>query len=582
MQKESKKRRAILQGCIFFSLLAHAGAITFIQKQSLWFYSGSKNAPVVKSAISSAKSHDATLKKAFSKTDRSADSTAKTFSPLREEETEMPFAAKKINAQPSMDSLQEQLLSKVREMSSSHLLINSEIHLETSSLPVLTDLHQNLLNDFPYPYSLTQIPEQSILNTNLAHENLPDIILARNTLAMQEENRAESLDDFSSDEPIEASHHLFKEEIRAPEGTDSQVTFDQPLAKMPTLGDLDTASVGENFDIDLTFMPKEGEGYIFALTLIPKPNASFPKLPQNYYFVIDKSNAIQKNRLKTTVNAVYKSLSFLQEGDMFNILAYDGKFERLSSENLRLNKHTKMVAREFLNSLQLGSFFSSADPYKPLDALLYDEISPKELATVILITNGEGLANQNKQSYFIQSWTTENKGQMSLYAVSMLEDKNLPLLDALTSLNKGKLYTSPSIPGIKRRLLKLVKTIRYPIAKDVACSAIIRSPNNNIKVYPSFQQMPALYADQPFVIMGTAQNLDDFILFIQGRQKDAWLNIKKNISFINAKNGDANLELQWVLQKSYHLYEQYFRDGDPSHLQEAGNLLNNYHLPTVF
>ena len=90
--------------------------------------------------------------------------------------------------------------------------------------------------------------------------------------------------------------------------------------------------------------------------------------------------------------------------------------------------------------------------------------------------------------------------------------------------------------------------------------------------------MPHLYLDQPYVILGETDTLDDFILFVQGRLKDRWLNIKKRVSFLNARKGNKSLKEELALQKAYHLYDQYLSDDDPKHLSEAKTLLEPYDL----
>ncbi len=42
--------------------------------------------------------------------------------------------------------------------------------------------------------------------------------------------------------------------------------------------------------------------------------------------------------------------------------------------------------------------------------------------------------------------------------------------------------------------------------------------------------------------MGSTDTLDDFIVFIQGRLRNQWLNVKKTLSFVNAKKGTHSLK----------------------------------------
>jgi Ca-activated chloride channel homolog len=307
--------------------------------------------------------------------------------------------------------------------------------------------------------------------------------------------------------------------------------------------------------------------------LIPHADLELPRIRQNYTFLIDRSNSIQKDRLTATKMAVQKAIEELYPDDTFNIIAFDSKVEKLSPVSLSPNPASIASAQNFLEKIQLGSFFSAGDLCKPLLQTVPGRVQNDELYTAILLTDGESLSKKNIQRSLFLDWTSYNSGRVSLFAVGMNSDPHLSTLDAAAAFNKGKLIYSPSQRGLKRKLLKLMKTIGNPIAKCLNCKAISRSPKGKIELFPNSQQLPHLYLDQPYVILGAADSLDDFILFAQGRLKNRWINIKKSISFLNAKKGGSSLKAEWALQQAYNLYERYVIDGDSTHLAEAGKLL---------
>src|SRR5690606_37947021 len=103
-----------------------------------------------------------------------------------------------------------------------------------------------------------------------------------------------------------------------------------------------------------------GKGYVFALTLIPKPDLNLPKIRQHYTFLIDRSNSIQRERLLATKNAVHKALEELEPDDTFNIIVFDTKIEKLSPVPLPYSAESLAHAEAFLEKINLGSFFSPA------------------------------------------------------------------------------------------------------------------------------------------------------------------------------------------------------------------------------
>ena len=86
------------------------------------------------------------------------------------------------------------------------------------------------------------------------------------------------------------------------------------------------AEWNDDFDTDVVFLPNpEGKGYIFSVSLTPNYDISSHSLKQNLYFVLDRSNSVEKHRFGVFKRAVLKALSSMQHGDTFNIFIIDKK-----------------------------------------------------------------------------------------------------------------------------------------------------------------------------------------------------------------------------------------------------------------
>ena len=87
------------------------------------------------------------------------------------------------------------------------------------------------------------------------------------------------------------------------------------------------------FSLDAEFSPRpDGKGYLFKIAFIPKPGVAFKRIAQNYFFLIDRSHSIDPIRYEKSKAAVLKALSYLKKGDTFNILIFDDRMLRLSSQ----------------------------------------------------------------------------------------------------------------------------------------------------------------------------------------------------------------------------------------------------------
>ncbi|NGX33871.1 MAG: hypothetical protein K1060chlam1_00213 [Candidatus Anoxychlamydiales bacterium] len=355
------------------------------------------------------------------------------------------------------------------------------------------------------------------------------------------------------------------------------------LMHMPDLSDLTTLSYKDFFDIDVSFAPNINEkGFIFAITLIPKHSMKLKKLKQNIFFLVDRSNSIQKDRLTSTRHAITSSLSFLEKDDSFNILAFDTKLDVLSNQNLNPDEQISLSrAKSFLRKQNIGSFFSSTNFSIPLFKILNSNVKNDEVNIAILLSNGDGL-NKFKNYRIFNDWTRLNGGNLSLYAIGLENDKNLSILELFSFLNKGKVISSSTNRGIKRKLQKLLKSISHPIAKDIVSNAICLEKSANIKLYPLSDQSPNLYMNEPYVILGTTDKLTDFTIFVQGKAKDSFFNLKKHISFDQAKQGGKVLQKELAVKKASQCYEKFLTDNNPNHLKDANHHLEPFAIEPAF
>ena len=353
------------------------------------------------------------------------------------------------------------------------------------------------------------------------------------------------------------------------------------LPNLPPLSKLDILTRSDWFDTELLFLPiDDEEGAQFAVTLVPNPQLEAQRLSQDFIFLIDRANSIQKERLFATKQALNRILKEINPEDRFNIVAFDSKIDKLfvlpmepSSENLE-------KASAFLNSIELGSFFSPSDLYRPLLFALPQQLNTNRLTNIVLLSDGEALQKKPIQMALLQDWSQRNKNLASLYAITLESDAHIQSLDALCTLNRGKLLTAPTHRGIRKKLLRLLKTVDHPIANEVTVTAINKRTGASIPLSKHFN--PCLYLGQPTVILGSIEKLDDFVLFVQAKVDGKWVHVKKTLSFLYAKRGGRTLRTEIALQKAYEEYLQYSEDKDSKHLTDARAILEPYDLLPAF
>lgn len=511
-------------GSILLSLLFHAIQLYFFQHQSLWFSVHSKSSSHEKSLVSVEKQErDAILKKAFE--------MPRGMSPIGSS------SQKTSSAQPLSLAKESPLPTPVQGQIPTLLSSSLQLSLLKKDLPLPSLSFQEKKPYLPsLPDRFALIPNQDPKIDPLPASSLPiDSVFP----SLQQ---PEMIALHASLTEKETSHPSFWEPSAKP-FLDVVSSFKPSLKRSPK-----SISYSNEFDSELLFLEEENGKYLFAITLIPNPSLKLPSLRQNYYFLIDRSNSIQMERLQAVKNAIHRAIDELDPQDSFNILAFDSKVDKLFPTPLAPTPDAKAKANQFLNSIDLASFFSRSDLYKPLFLTVPSFLKEEEVCTAILFTDGENLKSAQMEM-LLQNWSYENEGKVSLYTINLNEDAQLSQLEALALRNKGKMIASSTKRGMKRKLLKLMKTIHSPIAKNLSCEAIPTSSSNHLELLTASEQTPPLFLNEPFTILGSTDSLDDFFLFVQGRINGKWIHIKKKCSFASAKKAAPSLRNEWALQK---------------------------------
>lgn len=343
------------------------------------------------------------------------------------------------------------------------------------------------------------------------------------------------------------------------------------------------AEWNDDFDADVVFLPNpEGRGYIFSVALKANFDISAHSLKQNIYFILDRSDSVQKHRFAVFKRAVLKALSSMQRTDTFNIFVIDKKITRFSTANNAATMKNIQAAEEFLDRQEAGGLFSAGEIYTSMEKILAYVPDDSEIYTAILLTDGKTNMSSERKQTVLKRWVAANHGRLSVYTAAIGRDNDLLALDLLSSVSGGKLLYSDTHASFPRKLAKLVLDLKDPVAKDLMISAVPHNPNSHIEFYPANSHLGSLFSHQPYVIVGQIDEPCAFDLVIQGRHQDQWVAIKKNISFIEGRKGDQQLTTQWNLQRANLCYAKFLKEGKSSSLKEAKEILKKSHTHIAF
>lgn len=341
-------------------------------------------------------------------------------------------------------------------------------------------------------------------------------------------------------------------------------------------------TLGDHFSYHLEYAPRRYRaGYVFKISLVPRGDIP-SRMRQNFYFLFDRSNSIPRGRFFLNKKAISKVLPKLPKDSRFNILVFDDKVFRFSEEPLDCTPENVSSAVTFLENLSHGGYFSSTDIYASLGRVLPKLVSDKEINTAILLSDGDTYLSVENQRILIRNWSEANSGRVTLFCLASGTGNNLTLLELIAGFNKGALLYVADHTQIEDRFGQFILSLQHPIGKDITVSALTLSKAPNLHLLPKAGRLPDLYQDRPFVIYGVANKLEDFTLFLQGKLFERKFDLKKKISFADARMGTLDLERKFTALLVQDYYEQFLKDGKISHLESAKQLLAPLNMAVPF
>jgi hypothetical protein len=352
------------------------------------------------------------------------------------------------------------------------------------------------------------------------------------------------------------------------------------ISAAPSLSEADLFGVAlpapeafdQEFDVAVQFMPlEEGKGYFFTLSLTPRFDMEFERIPQLFNFFIDRSNQIENHRFSTFKKAVAKALTCMKEGDSFNIYFFDRKISAFKEHPVQVNKKTIQQAEVFLEKEQQGGSASDRSLYTALEKALPLQNGEEQIQSAILLTDGSALLSSKNAQKELHKWLEKSKNRTTLYTATAGQSSDLGLLNWLSQLCGGQLMYSDTHAAFGRKLGKLMLTLKEPITSDVTVGVVTHDAQTRVELLA--RPMTILYNNKTHVLQGKINELSDFTLIIQGKNKERWLSMEQVISFKAAKENKALLQKKWTLHEAKLCYENFVKEGKSSDLKKAQELM---------
>jgi Ca-activated chloride channel family protein len=181
--------------------------------------------------------------------------------------------------------------------------------------------------------------------------------------------------------------------------------------------------------------PTIGGGYFMVVAGLPtKKPADAKSVQREVTLVIDRSGSMNGEKWKQAKAAAMQVIGGLEEGEAFNLIAYNTHVDSLFTGPKLRSDETEKAARKFLEDLRPNGGTNIHDAL--LEALNQKPIEGK-LPMVLFLTDGLATIGHTSEVRIRNLATKHNKHNRRVFTIGVGLDVNAPLLENIADTSRG-------------------------------------------------------------------------------------------------------------------------------------------------
>ncbi len=302
----------------------------------------------------------------------------------------------------------------------------------------------------------------------------------------------------------------------------------------------------------LSYRPDENDEGYFLLLVSPDIKRSGDKpLPKTVLFVVDRSGSMSGKKIEQAKGALNFVLDNLNEGDLFNIIAYDSRVESFQPELQRYDDRTRGEAKGYVEGIYAGGSTNIDGALQVAMAQLQDDRRP---AYIVFLTDGLPTAGERREAQIVDNTREANKVRARVFTFGVGYDVNSLLLDKLTRACFGQSqYVRPN-EDIEAHVAQLYQRIGAPAMVNVAIEFDLEnfpadrgSPISRIYPAGAFD----LFAGDQLVVVGRYKQPGEAKVTVRGKvdQTEQSFDFPARLVEHSSDDSQAFVEKLWALRR---------------------------------
>lgn len=343
-------------------------------------------------------------------------------------------------------------------------------------------------------------------------------------------------------------------------------TNEVPTSDFRLMFDVDKGAVGASV---ISYKPKDGEDGFFLLLASPQVKAADAERPKKtVIFVVDRSGSMSGKKFEQARAALKFVLNNLREGDLFNIVAYDGVVESFRPELEKYNDETRKAAVGYVEGLYPGG---GTNIHGALTAALNQLKDNSRPNYVLFMTDGLATIGVTNEGQIVAAAKEANKVRARVLSFGVGYDVNSRLLDRISRDGFGlSEYVRPD-EDIEAHVSTVYGNISAPVLTDVAVNFELDGlkpedgpPVNRIYPRGNFD----LFEGQQLVVVGRYKKPGAAKVVIKGRvgSSEQKFDFPANLIEKSHDESYAFVEKLWAMRRIGEIIDQLDLSGQNNEL----------------
>jgi len=235
-----------------------------------------------------------------------------------------------------------------------------------------------------------------------------------------------------------------------------------PATDFRLLYDVGEDAVGTSV---LSYRPAPNEDGYFLMLVSPEVRKATEEAPRKtVIFVVDRSGSMSGKKMEQAKNALKFVLNNLNEGDLFNVIAYDSVVESFKPELQKYNDETRKRALGWVEGVYAGGSTNIDGALKSALGQLVDNDQP---SYIVFLTDGLPTAGETKEQQIVLNAVERNKVRARVFSMGVGYDVNSRLLDKMARKLFGQSEFVRPNEDIEQHVARLYERIGAPALSNV-------------------------------------------------------------------------------------------------------------------